>query len=771
MENKPIIRSGRIETGLLILFAAVLSLATGLFYRGSRDELRVKRAALRQDLDGSLDLTNKGLLFLLNPHVIPSLIRSGDRRRAEDVVSNFLKEGAELTSVVVASKDLKPFAVVSPQGEFREPRALERYLAEQAAHAPGPAFRPAADGAGESIVIRHRIVEGGKVDGWLFAKVDVDRILGRLRSAHAYPLAVRLSGVVGEQGRPRAVLDAPIRARDVLFDVVERRLGVALLLLLAAALLYLLCLLLVRKMIFPFELLVAKLDAVIKGDRAPIEESRYPAWLRPFIGNINRLIASVIETQERERRTMASQALQETASQVAHDIRSPLAALDSLADTLTQLPEGKRILVRSAIARIKDIANNLSEKDRPGGEDDRATSVQLLSSLIEPLITEKRLQFRAKEGVEIEFRLDAGSYGLFAKVQAADFKRVISNLVNNAVEALGDRGRVLVRVSPEGRERVGVRIRDDGRGIPAELLPRLGRKGETHGKESGAGLGLYHARARAEAWGGTLEILSEPGDGAEVSIFLPRAPAPAWFVSRLELAPDGEVVILDDDASIHEIWKGRLQAPGLSGESVSVRHFSTPREFRLWVRDGGKAAARALFLVDYELAGADETGLDLIRSLGLGARSILVTSRYEEPGIIERCVELGVRMIPKGLAGFVPIAVARPGGAPDYVLIDDDELVRMTWTISARGSGVTLETFATPEAFFARAGGLNRSTPLYIDAHLGAGVRGGDVARKAAEMGFLNVSMATGSGPEDYGHLEFLKGVIDKTPPWLSSLL
>ena len=61
--------------------------------------------------------------------------------------------------------------------------------------------------------------------------------------------------------------------------------------------------------------------------------------------------------------------------------------------------------------------------------------------------------------------------------------------------------------------------------------------------------------------------------------------------------------------------------------------------------------------MDYEIAGASETGLDLIEQLGIQSQSILVTSRYEEPSIRDRCQRLGVSLIPKSMSGFVPIEI------------------------------------------------------------------------------------------------------------------
>ncbi|MDD5630257.1 MAG: 7TM diverse intracellular signaling domain-containing protein [Elusimicrobia bacterium] len=57
-------------------------------------------------------------------------------------------------------------------------------------------------------------------------------------------------------------------------------------------------------------------------------------------------------------------AISTLASQVAHDIRSPLAALDSVLKDVEQLPEAKRTVIRSAAGRIRDIANDLLEKNR-----------------------------------------------------------------------------------------------------------------------------------------------------------------------------------------------------------------------------------------------------------------------------------------------------------------------------------------------------------------------------------------------------------------------
>jgi hypothetical protein len=68
-----------------------------------------------------------------------------------------------------------------------------------------------------------------------------------------------------------------------------------------------------------------------------------------------------------------------------------------------------------------------------------------------------------------------------------------------------------------------------------------------------------------------------------------------------------------------------------------------------------RPARDLLFLVDYELIGAHETGLELIESLEIAPRAILVTSRFEDARIRERCEHLGVRLLPKSIAAHVQI--------------------------------------------------------------------------------------------------------------------
>ena len=517
---------------------------------------------------------------------------------------------------------------------------------------------------------------------------------------------------------------------------------------------------------------------LLKSSDASILEKSLPIELQESFSTIyKKRIVDIKFKEEKETESRMSKVKHEIASQVAHDIRSPLAALDSMLKSTANLPEEQRIMVRHAVNRIRDIANNLLEKNRQQDKGITSTDsgthpnlnelpeVRLLSSILDPVVTEKRFQFESKPGITIDFKLTEEAYGLFAKIQPVEFKRIISNLVNNAVEVLDDKGAVDLGLTREDGN-ILITIADNGKGIPPEILIKLGQRGETHGKAGGSGLGLYHARTTIESWGGNLDITSALGQGTTVTIKLPEAEAPSGFVSVLELPVGMPVVVLDDDTSIHQVWQERFEFARVKESNIEVIHFGEPNKLREWVKGSPEKANKALYLFDYELLNYKETGLSLARKLNLAPKVILVTSRYEEKGIIEESTQLGIRMIPKGLAGFVPIAIkSQPSGPKVAVLIDDDALVHMTWKMAARSAGVKLLTYKNPQDFNAGIETLAKDTPVYIDSDLGTDQKGEDMAKTLHEKGFTDISMATGYGPENFAHLPWLK-VEGKEPPW-----
>lgn len=390
----------------------------------------------------------------------------------------------------------------------------------------------------------------------------------------------------------------------------------------------------------------------------------------------NLMFTRIRSSAERIRSLELSEELAKLSRQVAHDIRSPLSALAMMQSQLSQLPEDHRNLMKTAIQRINDIANDLLRKGREtpdrSAEQSRERSLSLVKeapvrhfvpSLIDSIVSEKRIEYRSRFRLQIDVDVTE-SYGLFIAVDRKKLQRTLSNLINNSVEALpGSEGHIRVNVRSNGSFAV-IAIEDNGTGITRDNLKRLGTYGFSHGKGGGVqghGLGVQYALRTVEEAGGQLKIESKSAEdwgcdscGTRVEIRIPLAEKPIWFQSDLTVVPGMRIVVVDDDQSIHEIWKTKFS--NLS-EVESIVHFSDIEAFKAWATSG-QLFASDLLLIDFEFLKQRWNGIEIVQKLEIQKQTVLVTGRYDEPEIQDRCVELGLGMISKGQAALVPIRFA-----------------------------------------------------------------------------------------------------------------
>jgi hypothetical protein len=271
------------------------------------------------------------------------------------------------------------------------------------------------------------------------------------------------------------------------------------------------------------------------------------------------------------------------------------------------------------------------------------------------------------------------------------------------------------------------------------------------------------------SWGGKIDIQSRENFGTTVKISLKKSPPPSWFIPELKIVKNGTVMIVDDDTTIHQVWQRRLEKLFLKQEMPEVIHFSRVQEVYNWYKTNGFKMENVLFLVDYELIGESKTGLELIDELGIEDKSVLVTSRHEEPKIAETAFFMKLKMIPKTLAGLIPLEIIEKSDskkATDTILIENDKHLSYAWKQSSINNGVNLKTFSSPTGFLIAHSLFNKDIPIYVDRELDNGLKGEDVAKLIYGHGFKNVYLTTPYSPEDFKNIPWIKGVIDKTPPW-----
>lgn len=351
-----------------------------------------------------------------------------------------------------------------------------------------------------------------------------------------------------------------------------------------------------------------------------------------------------------------------TAKQVAHDIRSPLACLNLLLSYIDHLPEKQRILIRSSVQRITDIANTFQNKAKKidmTSEKGTISEFVMVSSVLESLVTEKRVQLGLRKSIYVNLHLEKG-YNLFTTINPVELRRALSNLLDNSIEACSETSihNINVIIEPINNN-ILIKIQDDGKGIPEDVLLKIGTYGFSFGKNtsqsSGSGLGVHHAMKTVKSAGGSLVINSICDVGTTASITLPQTPSPTWFVSDIFLKNTQQIVVLDDDPSIHSLWDEKF-SQYREQHSCKILHFSSVEAFSKFIKcEYPSLKQNILFLMDFELAGQEATGLELIENLHLENCAILVTSHQDDLFVREKVVMLNTKILPKSIISYISL--------------------------------------------------------------------------------------------------------------------
>jgi signal transduction histidine kinase len=243
--------------------------------------------------------------------------------------------------------------------------------------------------------------------------------------------------------------------------------------------------------------------------------------------SLEKFISTIRDQKVRIEELTYSEALIDVSRKVAHDIRSPLSALNMVIATLGILPDEKRNLIKNALGRINQISDDLLRQSKIviEGRDRQARKILISpSKVIAAVCEEKLIEFSMRPELSITAQYE-GDHEVFVEFEKGALERILSNLLNNSAEAITGRGSIILKMQSTHAE-VIISIEDSGVGVPHEVLSQLGKKGFSYGKKatgSGSGLGLYTAIEMIEAHEGSLTANSEFGLGTTVKIHLKRA--------------------------------------------------------------------------------------------------------------------------------------------------------------------------------------------------------------------------------------------------------
>ena len=231
--------------------------------------------------------------------------------------------------------------------------------------------------------------------------------------------------------------------------------------------------------------------------------------------------ASQVSLERRLSRAQNLAAMGRMTATLAHEIKNPLAIIRGSARRLPKLEPGAKTLADSVVEevdRLSATVNRYLQFARGAGESPSVDARGAVAATLTATLDLLEAEFRERK---VEVVREPASAEATVRLDDASLKQVWLNLLQNALEASPEGGRIRVALAVEGG-RVRVTIADDGAGIPPDVLARVGEPFFTT-RAQGTGLGLHLSRQLVQGAGGTLELSSRPGAGTTLQVALPLA--------------------------------------------------------------------------------------------------------------------------------------------------------------------------------------------------------------------------------------------------------
>jgi len=276
----------------------------------------------------------------------------------------------------------------------------------------------------------------------------------------------------------------------------------------------------------PLDNLVAGVRALEQGDYAYPLEARGGDEVAEVTGAFDRMRTNLQKTQRELLDAERLATIGRMASSVSHDLRHSLAAVMANAEFLCEsklTPAQREDLyteIRIAVNQMTELIESLLEFSRT--RESLRPSYGDVRSTVDRAVQSVRAHPEFQK-IKIRVTSEGSSEGWF---DSRKLERALLNLLLNACEAVPkDTGKVEINLR-RLREKLEIRVADDGPGIAEAVRDRLFEPFVSHGKENGTGMGLTVVQKILQDHGGDVMVEQTSGSGTTFRIDMPLNPAP-----------------------------------------------------------------------------------------------------------------------------------------------------------------------------------------------------------------------------------------------------
>lgn len=278
----------------------------------------------------------------------------------------------------------------------------------------------------------------------------------------------------------------------------------------------------------PITVLNNAMSEVEKGNLVKLPDTPRELEIKQLFNGFNSMVSGVAEQQRSVSDLARMRTLVKMGRRVAHEVKNPLTPIKLSAEqiqrALMDQQPGYEELIRRAVQFIIEETEHLKRVSYGFLDLSKMDTLEHQEFDIMELLRQEIFAF-TQIAPQVQFSLNGEGNGVIVCMDRLKIKQVFKNLIQNAVDAVGDRsGRIVIGVEKKHPQDqwVLLRVQDDGPGMSDALQEQLFEENVTL-KDNGFGIGLFVVKRIVELHGGHIWVESSPGRGTTIWMELPQS--------------------------------------------------------------------------------------------------------------------------------------------------------------------------------------------------------------------------------------------------------